>query len=127
MRHHGIDIFNLANETIAIRHDGVKGVGWLTIVDDRFVKELGGPKKIREALPESVEILAVKGGLLFKAGPRPKFGDTNRRDRLPEYKAVYKLVKPLAERATERCPALTLGEVDSKDRTHSWLRRFDDA
>jgi hypothetical protein len=125
MRHRGIDIFNFSNESLAVQRDGIKGIGWLTILDNGFVKEFGGQKKLREALPDAVELLPVKNGLIIKAGPQPQIGDTNRREFLPEYKAVYKVVKPLAERAIERSPNLLLGP-DSKDKTRAWLRRFDD-
>jgi hypothetical protein len=126
MRWRGIDIFDFAHETIAANGDGVKGVGWLTILDNGFVKELGGPKKIRAALPESVDVVQVRNGIILKAGPKPQLGDANRRNFLPEYKAVYRVIKPLAERAIDRYPPLSLDTDDPAEGTQTWLRRFDD-
>jgi hypothetical protein len=127
MRHRGIDIFGFVIDPLAVDHDAVKGVNWLTILDDRFVKELGGEAKVRKALPKAVETLPVKNGLLLKAGDQPQIGDTNRREFLPEYKAVYKLIKPLVERAIDRWPSLNLAGEDFAEQTRSWIRRFDDA
>ena len=127
MRHRGIDIFQFADDAIAVGHDGVKGVNWLTVLDAGFVEELGGAKKIRKALPQSVEIIPVGNGLLFKAGNAPQFGDTNRREFLPEYQAVYKLIKPLIERALARRPSLCLEGSDFEEQTNAWVQRFDDA
>jgi len=127
LRHRGIDIFDFANESIAVDENGVKGAGWLTILDDRFIKELGGSKKVRAALPDAVEILPVTNGVVLKAGPEPQLGDTNRRKFLPEYKAVYAVTKPLVERAIGRYPPLSVGTAHPRDETQTWLRRFDDA
>lgn len=127
MRHRGIDIFGHPNDKMAARHDGIKGINWLTILCQPFVDRLGGTEKLRRSLPQSVEILAVKGGLLLKAGSRPQTGDTNRREFLPEYKAVYKVVAPLAEIGYSRSPALLAGNMANyEENTLAWRRRFAD-
>ncbi|MEN3332476.1 MAG: hypothetical protein V7641_1841 [Blastocatellia bacterium] len=125
MRHRGIDIFDVANDTVAVGHDGVKGVNWLTILSDPFVKRLGGQKQMRESLSEEIEILPSSGGVIIKCGPQPRFGDTNRRDFLPDYKEVYALASPLIEVAIKRYPSLTLEGDDYEAKTIAWLRRFE--
>lgn len=94
MRHRGIDIFAHPNDKMAVGHDAIKGADWLTLLCDTFAERLGGESKIRQALSEAVEVLKVPTGLLLQAGPRPRLGDTNRRDFLPEYKEVYRVVVP---------------------------------
>ena len=126
MRHRGIDIFVFSNDTISTGHDGVKGVNWITCLGDQHVTELGGNAKIRKALSDAVELIPVPGGLLLKAGPVPRLGDTNRREFLDAYKAVYKLIAPLGERAITRYPPLALGGGDPWENTLPWLKRLAD-
>jgi hypothetical protein len=126
MRHRGIDIFIHPYDTKAVGHDAIKGVNWLTLLDDAFVKRLGGKKRLREALPDAVEVTDVPRGVLIKAGPLPRLGDTNRRRFLPEYKEVYKVVAPLAEPGYDRTIMFLAGRSDDdyEDNTRAWQRRF---
>jgi len=126
MRHRGIDIFDAVNDIIAAGQDGLKGVGWLTMLGESLVEELGGGEKIGKDVSKPVEVLRVGNGVLLKAGPRPEIGDTNRRDDLPAYKQVYRAVAPLVERAVSRSKSLNLDGSDYKERTLDWLRRFSD-
>ncbi len=127
MRYRGIDIYAHPNDKKAVGHDGIKGVGWLTMLCQPFLEQLGGLQDIRKALPSEVEIISVGSVSILKAGPKPEIGDMNRRDFLPLYKAVYKVVKPLIEKTFGRSPALMAGEIpDFEMNTQAWRRRFDD-
>lgn len=125
MRHRGIDVFVLENDSKAVRHDGVKGVGWLTVLGDDFVRQLGGSERIRESLSSAVELAPLPGGLVLQAGRQPRTGDTNRRDFLPDYKDVYKVVKALVERSIARSKSFNL-PTDYVEKTRAWWRRFED-
>lgn len=126
MRHRGIDIDNLIYSRIAVREDGVRAVNWLTLLSSPRVEEVGGEKGLRKALPKEVEIIPLKTGLILKAGPRPELGDTNRKDTLPAYQAVYAALKPLVEKTAARVPPLMLTHMDFKDRTLKWALRLGD-
>jgi hypothetical protein len=126
MRHRGIDISTHPYDTTAVGIDAIKGVNWLTLVCDAFLDRLGGKNKVRAALSAPVEVIDIPGGLLFKAGPEPRLGDTNRRQFLPEYKQAYKVLAPLAQPGYDRPIALLAGDEakNFKENTRAWQRRF---
>lgn len=79
MRHPGIDIHSpRARERFATLKDSIRTIGWLTLLDDAFVSELGGRKALAKELPQSVEVCDIDGGVLLRAGERPALGDVNR-------------------------------------------------
>jgi hypothetical protein len=126
MRHRGIEIHATVNDIIAAGHDGLRGVGWLTLLGAALAKELGGAAKLKKTLGSSAEVFEARHGLLLKAGERPRMGDTNRKDFLPEYRAVYAACKPVIERAIARSKSLSLASPEYKPRTLAWLRRLGD-
>jgi hypothetical protein len=129
MRHRGVDIFVHPYDTLAVGKNAIKGVNWLTVLCDAFVDRLGGRPELRRPLPGSVDLKDLPGGLLLKSGPVPRLGDTNRQDLLPEYKAVYKAVAPLAELGYERTIMFLAGDASRnyEANTAAWQRRFADA
>jgi hypothetical protein len=120
MHHPGIDIQDNVNDTLAVKFDGIRGVGWLTMIDDAFVKELGGPPKVTLCTT-----IPVKGGLIIKAGDAPDIGEINRKQDLPAYREAFRYVEPVARRTFERSPWMRL-ERDGGPRTERWLKRFGD-
>jgi len=129
MRYRGIDIFVHPYDTLAVGKDAIKGVNWLTVLCDPFVDRLGGRAKLRKSLPKSVELFDLPRGLLLKAGTVPRLGDTNRQELLPEYKAVYKALAPLAEPGYDRTIMFLAGDASRnyEPNTAAWQRRFADA
>jgi len=127
IRHPGIDISLPVKDAIAAGYDGLKTVGWLSIISDALAGTLGGSAKITKSLGKEVEAIPLKGGLLLKAGAEPRIGDTNRRDRLEEYRQVYKALKPLIEKAIARSKAISIAAPDFSDKSKAWFRRFEDA
>jgi hypothetical protein len=123
MRHRGLDIFVADKNMRAAGHDAVKGVNWLTAIDARFVKKLGGKAKLRKQLSAAIDLIDLTGGLLIKAGPKPLVGDTNRNDFVPLYQEVHAALEPIIEPGIDRYGSLSLWE-DSNDKTQAWLRRF---
>lgn len=118
MRHPGIDIHDSVNDCHAVDFDGVRGVGWLTILDSKFMKQLGKLPKLKHC-----EVIPIKAGAIIKAGPAPAIGDVNRKDNLPAYREAFKLVQPLTEVAIERSPWFDI-DTDAEERTMAWLKRF---
>ena len=123
MRHRGVDIDNTIRNRITVKDDGVR-MNWLTLLSPARVEEAGGEKSLRKALPSPVELIPLKKGLMIKAGPRPELGDTNRREFLPAYQAVFAALKPLLEKTAGRTPPLMLSDMDFKERTLKWALRL---
>lgn len=100
----------------------IKCVNWLTFIGDWAVAELGGAGKIKARLGGDIVVHELPYGLMIQAGPRPGFGDVNRREELPHYRKVGQVLKPL------RIPLDVLGpydEIAGSENTRNWLARFD--
>ncbi len=123
MRHPGLDIPRITDDSLAVGHDAVKGVGWLTALDDGLVRELGGSGAVQSALPREVDIIAVPRGVILQAGAEPAVGDANRRDLLPAYRSVFKLLAPKVEIAAKRSPSFNLA-TEYVERTERWYMRL---
>ncbi len=122
MRHPGLDIPDAANDAILTGFESVRGVGWLTMLDDDFVEQLGGVEALREALGDAAEVVEQERGVILKAGAVPQFGDVNRKEDLPEYRAVYAAIEPLFPDFGD-APCLNIGG-DFESRNEAWLKRF---
>jgi hypothetical protein len=127
MQHPGLDISNPITDAIAVGRDAIKGVNWLTILGSEFADRVGGSASLRSELPNSVRVILVNGGVILQAGPAPRWGHVNRRDLLPDYRAVYRIVSPLQEAIFDRYTAFSLPGGDHREKTKAWLRRFADA
>jgi Protein of unknown function (DUF3396) len=111
-----VKIWNAANQ-------GVATVSWLTLLGPRLTTDLGGRATLEGKCPPEVLILPLgRGGILLRAGLGPELGDVNRRDILPTYRAVGKLV------ALRRAPDDAFNNLRipgmSKEDANDWLRRF---
>lgn len=123
MRHRGIDIVRLPDDAKGPGTDGVKGVGWLTLIGNTMLTELGGLAQLRRRLSKEIDVIESKHGVIVKAGPVPLLGDVNRGDTLPLYRQVYGVVASRIEIAAERSMVFRLGS-DRSDKTHDWYRRL---
>ncbi|MBS0447270.1 MAG: DUF3396 domain-containing protein [Proteobacteria bacterium] len=124
MRHVGFDIYHNGNDEKIVGHDSLNTVGWLTLIGPAMVQRLGGIDKIRAALPEAIGMSSAGAGLMLSTADAPEIGDTNRRDRLPAYRAVYSLLEPIAQAGFERSGALEFLPGDVEQNTLRWLRRL---
>jgi hypothetical protein len=75
--------------------NSVKGVNWLTFLDQDFCKRLGGIECVRNILPAPISVVDLRSGCMIRAGLAPALGDRNRREDLVHYRGVNDLVKPL--------------------------------
>jgi hypothetical protein len=106
--------------------DWIKGVNWLTLLGEDFVQQLGGVDQLRSKLGPDIHLYPIaSGGQIIQAGDRPGVGDVNAGERLPAYRDVARILKPI--RAITH-PALGFSEFGSfgETGTEKWLRRFDD-
>lgn len=123
-RHAGLDVPCVENTSFVV-HDGFKRVNWLTLLGAQLVERLGGADAIRGQLGEAIEVRPLETGVLVRAGPRPEIGDVNRRDNLPLYHEVGRVLAPV--RAREHPAVLYPPDslVASKEKTAEWLGQFD--
>jgi hypothetical protein len=102
---------------------GLVAVSWLTFLGKGLVEQLGGLAKLDKALPSGASLIALPpGGCIVRTGPQPELGDVNRRDKLPSYRAVGKVLAPC--RASD--DALENFYIDEMDegKAHDWKLRF---
>ncbi len=123
MRHPGLDIPDAVNDATNSGNDHLRGIGWLTFIDDDFAKRLDGTEAIASNVGANVSVTQPGRGVLLRAGDSPAFGDVNRKDDLPAYKSVFAAVRPLLVDPSD-APALNLSG-DYAGRTEAWLTRFD--
>ena len=121
MRHPGMDIAHTVNDAITMGESSIRGIGWLTLLDDATAERVGGTDALVEKLGDEAVVL-VKGGVMLRADETPQFGDVNRKDDLPGYRAVYAALESLMT-DTSDVPCLDIGG-DFEARTEAWLTRF---
>jgi hypothetical protein len=88
----GLEIESRAGHTNHLR-TGIKGVNWLTILGDRWLKEMGGIDHLRIHLDESFGFYPYDGGLIIQAGPKPQIGDVQANRWPQHYVTLAKVLK----------------------------------
>jgi len=123
MRHPGLDIPDAVNDATSSGNDHLRGIGWLTFIDDELAGRLDGVEAIASSVDEEVSVTKPGRGVSLRAGELPAFGDVDREDDLPAYKSVFAAVRPLLVDLVD-APSLNLSG-DYVGRTEAWLTRFD--
>jgi hypothetical protein len=123
-RWQGIDVEDLSTTLYAIRQ-GLKSAGWLTLVGRKLLDTIGGMEALAQALPAEVALHALPFGVLIQAGPRPLLGDINRREDLPLYRAVGRVLAPVRSPAHPKYLYKSAAEGEDYGWTEKWLARFD--
>jgi hypothetical protein len=129
MRHQGVNI--ASHHATWPLHDekGVEAVNWLTLVGGTPLEKLGGAAALKRRFKphRSIAVIEARHGVIIRAGDAPKLGDVNRREQLPEYRAVYQALKPVMDQVLTDFRPLSLGFAlsENADKTARWLRRFE--
>ena len=123
IRHPGVDIVRVPDDARALGGGTVKGVGWLTLLGQAIVSELGGVPALRRKLGGDIEVIETRNGVIVKAGPQPEAGDVNRGDTLPLYARVYEEGAPWIRQAAKQSVSFQLVD-DFAERTLSWYSRL---
>jgi TseV toxin immunity protein TsiV len=122
LRHPGLNYMSAVALSRAAS-SGVVAVSWLTFLGPEISQALGGQKALTKAAPAGVSVLPLgKGGVLLRAGKQPELGDVNRRERLPLYRSVGRLVSP-SRASDEELEDLNIQGI-SDEAAIDWLRRF---
>jgi hypothetical protein len=104
------------------QEDRIKGVNWLTILDQSWIDRLGGNEALRAALGEGIEWHSFGTGTVIQAGPRPLVGDTHHQEPMPHYRQVALALKPIR---IDSVRAIAHQYGFGRERSDQWLRRFD--
>ncbi|MEA2465045.1 MAG: hypothetical protein QOJ98_2792 [Acidobacteriota bacterium] len=99
--------------------DSLKCVNWLTGIGAPLLERA---PDLETTLPPSAAVIKLQHGILVRASAAASTGDSNRRDDLPDYAAVGRVLTPL------RIPVQRLGPWDAvggTENTRRWLARFD--
>ena len=131
MDHPGADIANEITDAIGVGQDGIKGVGWLTLLHKSFVNELGGESALRNALPLVSSIEWTGDVLVIRATQTAIFGWMRSDEQLEAYKQVYRCVAPLIQRTADRPYGafsfpLSMALPMAMQETRNWLLRLGD-
>jgi hypothetical protein len=74
---------------------GIKGVNWLTLLEDRWVQQIGGLDYLRLRLGDDFKLTPYEGGVMIQAGPRPQIGDVAKNRWPRHYITLAKVLKPI--------------------------------
>lgn len=124
MRFHGVEP-DAPVTTSASLIEGIKTINWLTLVDDGFLVKLGGYESLRSRLSEEIVVHRLAHGVMIQAGKEPGFGDVNAGDRLPLYREVARVLKPIRTKSHPQLGDRSNGSFGDAG-TAAWLSRFDD-
>jgi len=122
-RHPGVDLSHPAVTQYAVAKGGIKSINWLTFITPDHVSRLGGIDRLRADLGADITVRNLSRGVSIQAGARPGIGDVNRRDDLPLYQRVGRVLAPL--RGREHPAFLGRDGLPSAETTQKWLGRFD--
>jgi Protein of unknown function (DUF3396) len=107
----------------AFVEEGIANIGWLTFVGDALIDKLGGRDALSKAVRGTqVGLRSYARGVALQAGPRPELGDVNRRDTLPLYREVGRILEPVFA-PNEVLERIQVTGIKDPDRRLAWLRR----
>ncbi len=106
----------------------IKGVNWLTVLDDQCFEQLGGRNAVLSDLEEGFKFYEYEGGLLIQAGPMPQLGDINQQHIPRYYQQLARKLKPIRmsfPNGHRLLKSPNRQEKSNTEATNEWLARFD--
>jgi hypothetical protein len=126
MRYPEIDIVRLPKDIHAVAQNAVKTIGWITLVGENFIDQLGGIAAVQRRLGRKTSCTRVNSGYLVRIGDKPTLSDRNRNERCPDYTLLYEALKPLIDVAADQSQWFVLGGSNRDEQTRAWYRRFEE-
>ncbi|HHI94263.1 MAG TPA: DUF3396 domain-containing protein [Gammaproteobacteria bacterium] len=121
--------------TIASRMKGgsggilkIKGVNWLTALDDGCFEQLGGREAVLADLDDEFKFYEYEGGVLIQAGAMPQMGDVNQQHIPRYYQQLARKLKPIRLIFPEGhylIKSPNRNEQSNAEASNEWLARFD--
>lgn len=106
----------------------IKGVNWLTALDDECFEQLGGREAVLGDLDEGFKFYEYDGGVLIQAGPVPQLGDVNQRHMPRYYQQLARKLKPIRmifPKGHSLIKSPNRQEKSNTEASNEWLARFD--
>jgi hypothetical protein len=103
---------------------GIKGVNWLTILGDRWLKEVGGFDSLRARLDDAFGLYPYDGGVIIQAGSKPQIGDTHANRWPKHYVTLAKVLKKIQIKDHRPFHFGGPGRMNH-EASKAWLFRFD--
>lgn len=123
IRHPGLSTGDLFTWGLRVEQ-GVFNIGWLTFVGDELIKQLGGRDRLQAAVQGTqVGLRSYSKGIALQAGPIPKLGNVNRKQRLDDYHKIGHILSTVfaPEDSLEK---VQVTSIDDPDERLAWLKRF---
>ena len=105
--------------------EGIKGVNWLTVLGERWVRELGGIDYLRIRLGESFGFYIYDGGVVIQAGPKAQIGDKEKGRWPQQYVTLARVLKKVQVKDHYPMHFGGPGRRLDHEATKAWLFRFD--
>jgi hypothetical protein len=103
--------------------NGIKGVNWLTIVDDSLLERIGSRDEVRGSFSDLITVHEYGSGLIVQAGPVPQLGDLETGFVPQGYREAYRVLKPLQAEHPDELIETPKG-VDPLEFKDRWMKRF---
>jgi hypothetical protein len=100
-------------------------VNWLTVLGERWLKEIGGIDHLRSQLDDSFGFYSYDGGLVIQAGPKPQLGDSQRGHWPQDYVTLAKMLKSVQIKHHYPFHNGGPGRRMDSEASNAWLFRFD--
>jgi hypothetical protein len=101
---------------------GIKGINWITIMDEKWVEMLGGEKLLKSKLDTNFKIYGYSQGIAIQAGKNPEIGDVNRNLDPKYYRKLSKVSSSIRIKNHKRFHGIT---GFGPEETQAWIDRFD--
>jgi len=106
----------------------IKGVNWLTALDDECFEQLGGRQAVLSDLGDEFILYEYEGGVLIQAGLTPQPGDVNQQHIPRYYQQLARKLKPIRLIFPEGhylIASPNKNEQSNAEASNEWLARFD--
>jgi len=106
----------------------IKGVNWLTALDDACFEQLGGRQAVLSDLGDEFVLYEYEGGVLIQAGLTPQLGDINQQHIPRYYQQLARKLKPIRLVFPEGHSLIQPRNKDGRSNaeiSNEWLARFD--
>jgi hypothetical protein len=100
--------------------DGIIAVSWLTMLGEIAIKKLGGAAELKKALPAKVQVAEIDSRIILRLGDKPEIGDRNRKESLPIYGKVGRILSAAKAPSDE----VWVDGLDPEEEMEAWFDRF---
>lgn len=104
---------------------GIRGVNWLTVINNSYVEELGGRTSLGNQLDNNALVHDYATGVIIQAGGSPEIGDVNAGIWPEHYRCVNRVLRPIRFDDYSTNYLFVPDSVDAIEASQAWLTRFD--